>query len=226
MKPLNQLDNELISSLDQPIPYDPTDALNKIEEFYLEAQKDKEVRKVLNKAKEIIGGFRTSGLVLSKLLYMLKRDWDKFEINDVFEDVMMVELGISRITIQRYIGVWDVLTHSSLSEKVHLQLQAKPMKSLIPISKAIEQGYVLEEDVWEELANAPDDASVRNILREVKGQEPRKNSLTIYLERNGDLKAYMGKQSEFIGWVTIETTSEIVKKAVKRIIDGAGIVVR
>jgi hypothetical protein len=220
------LDDELVSSLDQPIPYDPTKALDQIESFYRSAKEGKGVYLVLNKVKEIIGNFRTSGLILSKLLYMLHRDWDEYEVGDNFEDVVTAEIGISKITISRYLSVWTIFEHVSLTDNLTAQLQAKPMKSLIPIGTAIDQGYDIDEDTWQELAEAPDDATVRRLLRDVKGQEPRKNSLVIALERNGDLTAYRDGKQAFIGWLDVKKDDEIITKAVKRIVDSTGIMVK
>lgn len=214
---------DLITGLDQPIPYDPTPALKEVTEFYERARGQKSIEVILSKAKELIVRFNSSGISLAKLLYMLKSDWDYYEVEDNFEDTVFAIIGLHRTSIDRYLAVWTMFAERSISEKLKTKLEQLPMKSLIPISKTFEQGYYLSEEKLKELANAPDDATVRQILRNVKGTEPRKSGLMIVLKKSGDLVA---KGTKFIGWLALDDAEKDIDiaHAIERIIASAGIV--
>ena len=216
-------DEELISALDQPIRFDPRPILEDIDTFYSHQKELGDIEVILEKAKTYISNFRMSGLVLAKLLYLMKRDWNDFDVGDTFEDTIYDVLGISKVTVNRYIGVWSLFAENLAPADLSLKLQNKPMKSLIPMAKTVEQGFEVEDEEWQELANAPDDATIRGILRGIKGQAPRKYGLTIVLKRNGDLIAYNDGTQYGIGYLEVDSTLEPTKKAVERIVSSAGI---
>ena len=216
-------DEELISALDQPIRFDPRPILDEVETFYQEARATGDAEVVLDRAKSYISNFRMSGLALAKLLYLLKRDWAEYNMGDTFEDTIYDVLGISKLTVNRYIGVWSLFAENLTPADLSMKLQNKPMKSLIPMAKTVEQGFEVEEEEWQELANAPDDATIRGILREIKGQAPRKGGLTIVLKRNGDLIAYIDGTQYSVGYLEVDTTLQPTQKAIERIVSSAGI---
>lgn len=217
-------DEELVSALDQPIRFDPKPVLEEIDTFYNDAKASGDVMVILDRAKLYITNFRMSGLALAKLLYMLKRDWHEYDVSDTYEDVLYDILGISKLTINRYVGVWGMFAENLTPAQLSNKLQNKPMKSLIPMAKTLEQGFEVEDEEWQELADAPDDATIRGILRDIKGQAPRKGGITIKLKRNGDLIAYNDGTQYSIGFLeNSEPQPDVVKKAVERICSSAGI---
>jgi hypothetical protein len=217
-------DDEFVSSLDQPIRMDTTNMIKNVDDFYDKALTDKNLGEVLKVITGLISGFRLSGLALSKLLYRLKGDWDKFNSSDTFEDVIFDVTGISKVTVNRYIGVWRLFEENLVPADLTKKLQARPIRSLIPMAKAVEQGYYINEEEWQRLANAPDDATVRNELHQIKGETVRRNGLLIRLKRSGDLVVYGNDDIATVGFLNTGDSNANVKRAIERIISSAGIV--
>jgi hypothetical protein len=73
-------DIEIITGLDQPIPINAEPILQELDTFYLQHHKISDIKPILNKLKELVSGFRSRGLGLTKLLYLLHRDWADYGI--------------------------------------------------------------------------------------------------------------------------------------------------
>lgn len=219
-------DDELISNLDQPIPVNLFETIEtEIDEIYIHAFETKQVYLALNKARELIGGFRASGLGLAKLLYMLQRDWEHFNIQDTFKDVVFDYLGLSPVTITRYISVWEKYDRNLIPPDLQEEFKIKPMKEQIAIATTISQGYEIREEDWEKLANSPDMATTGAILREIKGKPMRKSGIMIVLKRSGDLIAWHDGAQYFLGWLDLKEAEndEVISKAIERIISNSNI---
>jgi len=219
-----QDDLEIITGMDQSLPFNPQPLLNDVEKYFMEAKLAKNVHSIFKIAKQLITGFRMSGLALAKLLYMLEKFWQEFEVTDEFIDVAYAELGISQTTIDRYISVWRLYEEELIPEGVRDIIEVMPLKSQIPIATAIKQGYELTEDDWGRLAQSADETEVRQTLRDIKGQIPRKGGLTIKISRQGDLIAYMDGDMEMIGYLKLEDRTPLIQKAIERIINNSSII--
>lgn len=215
---------ELVSGLDQPISFDPSPLLDEIEKEYMKIREHKNVEMVLGQAQGLISTFRSSGLALAKLLYLLKQDWAFYEVNDRFEDSVFSYLGLSKITTERYLSVWEIFGSTHTPEQFKSRLQLLPMKSLIPIASAVKQGYEMDLSDWEELAGAHDESTIRAKLRDLKGQEPRKSGITLKMNTDGDIRAYCAGQGYNVGYLDVANNHEVVQKAIERIINSCGIV--
>jgi hypothetical protein len=217
-------DDEFVSSLDQPIRMDAANMIKNVDDFYDKAVTNQDLDEVLKVITGLISGFRLSGLALSKLFYRLKQDWSKFNSSDTFEDVIFDVTGISKVTVNRYIGVWRLFEENLVPDSLTKKLQARPIRSLIPMAKAVEQGYEINDEEWQRLADAPDDATVRNELHQIKGEAVRRNGLLIRLKRSGDLVVYGNDDIATVGFLNTGDSNPSVKRAIERIISSAGIV--
>lgn len=218
-------EGEPISSLDQPILFDPTPILNEVDRFYESAlASDNPAIILMNRAKEMIVRFRAGGLALSKLLYRMKCDWRRFGIKEKFEDIVFAYTGLNAVTVDRYVTVWMMYDKQLVPSDVQPYLLALPMRSQIPIAKALEQGHKFDESAWRQLVEAPDNVSIRDVIRTIKQQPMRKSGIIFMLHRNGDLTA---KDSDdkvhYVGWLDIEAAEkdEIVAKCITRLIDNS-----
>lgn len=221
---------EITSSLDQGIPL-PDGS----EEFLLEMRKKYEVmlvEKDLNGISDLLTNIynmsKMSGILLANMLYWMDKDWEQWGLEYSFLEFAFDHLGYSRTTIDRYIAVGRMYNENVVPESVKEKLFSSTMRALVPIAKAVEQGYEIPEDRWERLASCPDDNSVRKELRSIKGVPPRKHSLIIMLEPDGELTALFGDDSVplYIGYLNVDIDDKNVQSAISRIVDNANIIRR
>lgn len=217
----------VLSNLDQPIDVDNEWILRKVDEIIQDAITKRNPRMALETCRQLIGISKISGIGLAKLLYKLRENWGIFELEEEFNDAAYLELGLHRHTTDRYVTVWDMFENNSIPERLEETMQQQNIKSLIPIGKALQQGYVIDDEQWERLAAAPDYTSVSKIIREeVKQAPPRKGSVQLYMDEIGSVWAISGGEKYFTGSLEITSDEPIVQKAIKRIIDNSGILQR
>jgi len=219
----NGTDIEIITSMDQSVYFEMEESEREVDRIIAQAIQEKDSELVLTTIVHLVAGFRKSGLCLAKLLYEAQKCWLVLDAGDNFYDMMFERTGISTTTIDRYISVWSMYAQKDIPEDFQQRIKLFPMKNQIPIAKAIEQGIDFTPEQWESLSMAPDNSSLLAEIRKAKGQEPRKNSLTITLKRGGSLEMYYQNTKYDLGWLNTEDTNEIVQKAISRILAGAGI---
>lgn len=213
-----------IGQFDQEIDTNDDWLLEKIDAIINEALHKQDVFVALNSCKTLKSIIKTSGIGLSKLLYLIYYYWDEFGIDDKFDDVVFEYVGLHRHTVERYVKVWGMYAENKIPEEFIKEIQKKNIKDQIPIANALAQGYIISQGNWEELAEAPDYSTVAQIIMEdVKQAEPRKSSLKISIDERGTIWAKKGNESrKFVGSLEIYSDEEIVKMAVQRIIKNSG----
>jgi hypothetical protein len=171
----------------------------------------------------LLGLQRISGKALACLLHGKQEWWDKTgqaeKMDMEFVDYEEKRHGLKRITVERYALVWEKM------KEIPKKFQSHPMRDLIPVAKALEQGYEIEKTSWDALIKAASNAEVLHILRhDVKGKKPRKSSMQIYMERDGSLNAWENNEKHFVGYLNVkeEESDKVVKKAIARIL-GIGV---
>jgi len=218
---------------DQSLPIDARTE----QETYLEVDKilersiqEKNVYIALNAVRSVFIRAQLTGYTLAKYLYEIKANWDKFEIEDSFEDIVYDYIGRGRTTIDRYISVWNLKVSGVIPYEYQDELFKTNIRDVIPIAKAVEQGYDFDYADWENLAIAVSEGNNNEVLRivreDVKGKEPRKGSLQIYLESDGTLMAWKDDIGSFVGSLDIHSSDEVAQKAIDRIISGTGVLKR
>lgn len=175
---------------------------------------------VLNKIEE------TSGHAKAKLLWNMKSWWDETgqteKRNDTFEDYVVTRSSTRKVTVSRYVNVWECIENLSIPKEFH----EFPMRELVPIASTIAQGYDIEREHWNELKKCTSDAEVRQVLRDVKGKEAKKSARTLFLERDGTLNLWKNNKKYFIGYLDTKATDEETIKAIERIVVSSGIIRR
>lgn len=168
------------------------------------------------------------GLSKAKLLHGMKTLWINERDEDSFYQYV-IDFGhlSSRIIIDRYINAWDAYM---IVPKEYLEsITVHPMKNLNALGAAISQGYEPDDETWEKLSSAKENGKFLKIIREdIKGQPARKNSITIYLEPNGDLVAWCNDVRVPVGYLNVQDIeeSDLLNKSINRIVKGSGIIRR
>jgi hypothetical protein len=88
----------------------------------------------------------------------------------------------------------------------------------------VSRGFDIESGDWEELADAPDYSTVSRKIREIKGVEPKKGSLQIYLEEDGTINAYYNDRIVYVGFLDVTSSNDTVQKTINRIVNGSGMI--
>lgn len=213
----------VIGGLDQPVPYDHEWLMNEVEKKVQQSIEEKDINIAIGLCKSLVGVGRASGLALAKALYMINKNWSRYEIDDELVDVLYDGVGLHKATIDRYIKVYAVIESGIIPDDKLEAIKQRNIKDLIPISTAVTQGYEIDDKDWEELAEAPDFNSVSAKIREIKGKEPRKGSLQILLRRDGTLEAVQDGIIDHVGYLEIHSKRDSVQKAIERIKKHSGI---
>lgn len=213
----------LITPLDQSIETDDLSILDRIDEILTEAIKKKNAYIAMDACKSLIQVTKISGLGLAKILYFIHTHWEEFGIEDEFNDVVYEYIGLHKYTVSRYVQVWGMHQENKIPEKFEKEILQRNIKDQIPIATAIKQGYVIEEEDWNKLANASDFQEVSQIVRQdIKGKERKKGTLIIFIDRMGSIWATKEGMKKFVGSLEIRDEDEMVQQAVQRIISNSG----
>ncbi len=199
--------------------------MRRVDAVIAESVMEKSPDKAIRLCKFLIGATQLSGLALAKILYELRKNWWKFEIDEDFTDYIYKEIGKHRHTVERYLAIADMLGNY-VPKDVKPQLEKMPVGSLAPIANAIKQGYRLEPKDWQEVTQATSPNEVREIIREIKGQKGKKSLITLILDRHGSIWVYnFNEERFFVGSLDIREAedNEYVAKAIERIVGNAGI---
>jgi hypothetical protein len=211
------------SPLDQETPTNGDWALEMIDQKVNEAIELQDVTILFETIKRLRELAKVTGLALAKALYMVHKHWDVFGDAANFGDEVFAGTGLHQHTSERYVKVWAMFTQNYIPEHLESDFKQKNIKDLIPIANALYQGYEIEDDDWEELAASPDYASVAKVVRDnIKHAEPRKNSLRLFLKRDGTVMCYKGQQQEPVAWLDVTSDSKLIQQAVERIKKNSG----
>ena len=216
----------IISPLDQDLNLDDDDhILEKIEQMILESVEEGNYHKAIHICKQLIQITKLSGLALAKSLYLIKSNWDKFEMSDNFDDTISSTIGLHKATVQRYCSVWSMYAEQKIPKQYVEQIQQMNIKSQIPIAQALDAGYDIDEDEWKELSDASDFSTVNDKLRQIKGKEPRSQALRLEVDRDGTIYAWKKEERRYAGWLNFNDREHdgIVDQAIERIIKGSGL---
>jgi len=215
----------LVTPLDLEISTDVESAIKGVDIIMSKALEDGDPEIVFAFIRSVTSEFKLKGISLSKMLYDLQTNWNTFDYGDDFIETTHTRTGLHRHTVERYVNVWKMFLIAP--KNIVRDLQQHNIKALIPISNALSEGCEIDQDTWEELADAPDYNSVARIVREkVKGVEGRSNRLTLYMDDNGSIHAGTPNEYVFVGSLEVADDSETVQKAIQRIISNSGIMRR
>jgi hypothetical protein len=182
---------------------------------------DSEIRKALAAMDAIRN---VSGLGYAKLLY----GWGNWytetgqaeKRNDEFVDMIESDYGTRPVTTKRYILTWSYIEDCTIPKEI----QNRPMDDLIKIATTLDNDHEITAENWKELNNAANSAEVRDILRKIKGQAPRKSSTRKVLSRNGSLDLYDSTGGKhFVGNLDVNSNDELVLKFIRQLVQNLGV---
>lgn len=155
-----------------------------------------------------------AGHAKAKFLYGFHDWWQENKPDESFTDHIESFTSTRAVTVKRYVLVWRQIEQSVIP----LAVAARPMRDLIPIAKCIAQGHEISKADWRKIELAANDGEIRDILRKIKGQEPRKSAKVIRLERDGTISLWVKDEKKFIGFLNVRDAetdkdiSEVIEK--------------
>ena len=221
----DDLDLTLVSTMDQPVPFDASTILEAVEAVVQKSLDEHNPDVAFGAGATLIRAARLSGIGLAKLLYLVYSNWTKYEIDMDFYDAGCESLGMKRITLERYVRIWGMFDSGEVPETAVQTLLQRPMSDLNAVATAFASGFPITPEKWETIATAESGAAVLEIMREVKQSPPKGNTISLKLTRDGDIYAWYKGESFHVGWLDINDAEEHepVKKAIDRIVSGSGI---
>lgn len=130
------------------------------------------------------------------LTYGLSIWYKDRQMGDDFPSWFASKFGGAESTAKKHELIGEFLADSTAPDEVkHLGVG-----ELIHIARADKSGYDLS-DRWEDLQMAADENEVRHIISEIKGKEPRANSLKIYIYKDGSIQGWMNGERKFGGYL-------------------------
>jgi len=212
----------IVTPLDQSLAVSPEEELELVEQIIKESLRDHNPEIAFQYGWQLRAGMQIRGWALAKLLYLMEQVWEDYKIGDNFYDVVTGYLALHKNTIKRYIEVWE--SRETIPPQLLSEFQQRAVRTHLPIASAIAQGYEIDDDTWQKLADAPDLNTVSKIVREdVRGEELKKGSISMSMDRTGSLWAFSHDERYFIGSLEVDNMEETVQKAINRIVKNSGI---
>lgn len=198
------------------------DALNAVDDVLTNLYDTNNMQNIDVAIDTLVGIQRFAGKSLAKILYGTQLWWGHHNPSNNFYDYMESRHELKRVTIDRYITVWECVTTGMIPEDVTV----RPMRELVPIAKTLSHGHTITRKQFDKIVKATSTREIEDILRNIKGKAPRKSSMQIYWNRKGDLEVWKDNKKHFIGFLDKEVyeKDEVAKKAIDRILDTAGVI--
>lgn len=196
--------------------------LTKIDLIVQEAVKEDNPDIVFAELRRLEEAEKLMGMAKAKFIFTLHQNWERFTLSasQTMEDTAFEQLGWRKYTIDRYISMWKYKDAIPTSFK----LEDRPVREVTPITNALSQGIEFTEENWEDLSRTTKQEEVYAVLREIKGEEPRKGSLQVYLYDDGSIVAWHQNIRYEVGYLDVKNTEEAIQKAIKRLTSGGGVI--
>lgn len=181
--PMNDI---VFSGIDSflPIQQAQKQIFDKVDEILVEAVETQNPDKAFSAMNALLGISQISGLAFSKFIYVMAHNWKKFNQRDDFLSRMEDKLGKTKKTVNDHITIWSFLVEGEIPKEYLERFKTMPIRCLIPIANLWKQEFDVEDSDWARLSNAPDPTTINKIIREIKGVEPKKDSLQIEWEES------------------------------------------
>lgn len=170
------------------------------------------------------------GLALAKLLYRMRESWELFKAAGTSDDLptmAQIHMGVAPETTKKYVNMWEsVFANNEIGDDIKKILMGRPIGDLLLLTAAARDGS-LDDSKLLEAALAPDRASLREIVRDSRGEQTSSTTairIAIYMvdTKNGNignLVAFRGKERAFIGTLFVESEDDLTKKAIESLLN-------
>ena len=172
------------------------------------------------------------GLAVAKMMYKLQQHWALFEkagVGDTFDNMVETYNGYAPATVAKYIRMWEsIFENPHLDEELKNKLSGRPIKDLLLLSAAAQEGSLSGED-WDRVTIAPNTQGVREVVRRARGEVTSSgNAISFSVSSRqdgryppGTIVAYRNGESCVLASF-VEDDSQLYKEAKAKLINRAG----
>lgn len=181
-----------------------------------------------------------SALSAARLLHGVNTNWQEWshEEGDTFVSWAVRETGYDAQTIRKRFCEWEFLNGNYIPKPYREKISGYTIRQFDKVygicvsSKEnkeggylniVEEDYQITDDQWLALSEAIDEGMVADVVREIKDKEKNSNHMSLKIERDGTLWVHQGKVSQTVGQLFVDSESETVEKAIRRICENSGI---
>jgi hypothetical protein len=162
---------------------------------------------------------QANGKAIVYLVYLLHKEWKRFDTDDDFFDLAESELNLRPSTAKRYIRLWEVLFENpNIPKEARQSMFGKPTEALLLLVAAADEG-ILD---WDVVSDAQTVRDIRTHVRDVRGKATKSETalvLTISV-REGTIMAKRGNDGmHIVGFLNVKSEDDIVKAAIDRIVE-------
>jgi len=220
----------LSTGLDQPTPIPSLPmVLDQVDRIITQAITESKPEMAFQLASSFAQMNQVSGIGLAKTLWTLRQKWKELgQDRHDFESEMFMRLGKAPDTVRRYILVWEMFSwvDSLLDQDTRERLQSQPIAALIAMAQTMKEHGILTKEAVCELSKAPDEATVRKMLREYTGRGAPSTGVQLVIQSDGTLDAWEGGEVSHLGFLRIseeDMKDPLRSRAISRILRSAGI---
>ena len=168
------------------------------------------------------------GIALAKLLFGLRENWALFQAagtGDTFENFVDAHMEVTSQTANKYANMWkSIFTRTDISEEVKSQLQTKPIKELLLLVAAVDDGSIGEQELREAIIKSH--GEIREMVQGARGTQTSSRTAVriVLVTRDGGfypagtlLATQEGQEAEIIGTLNLEPNTSHGAKAIARL---------
>lgn len=176
------------------------------------------------------------GMSLAKLLHSVNFAWDRFNVDETFEQWATRETQKHKKTIQERVCTWEFLDQYVPGEHkeaflnnwnvsmyaVGYRVAVKHKKNrLVGNYDFIPSGYEIEPADWLALSECVDLPMVYEVKGRIDGKEPNANRVSFgFNSGNGQIKFYVGKnQEKIVGYLLVNEDDLVVQEGINEILE-------
>lgn len=215
-----------VGGLEQPIRSGPflDKMIDQVNLHFKVALETKDIRPILQLADDLSHASQALGLGLARTFWLLQKHWRELYFGEGdFEDEVYLQFGKDPLTVQRYIGAWNVIENAP--DEIADDLKTRPIQDLIAVSQHENAHGVLAPVQLQEISRQPDTISVRKVLQKIRG-DPENGMLQFVLKKDGTLEAWMGGNVTTVGFIRrdlVDLRDPLRRTAVNSIVSRARI---
>ena len=224
------MSNTSLDVVARPAHGDVTALMGKAEDMVLDAVAHNDPTSVFEEIAFLRRDVQLKGVVVAKLLSDLWDKWPDLKGVDTsfdgFVEAASVGTGLAARTIKPYIRMGGaVFSNKKVPADLRPDLIGLPVSTLLYLQPSAEDGTL--DGKWKEIVDCETPAEVKEKVREWRGAHSSSESaVRIYLARDGRLKTRRGTKGNYkaVGYLDTKSEDELVRIAVHRLINAAGIV--
>lgn len=119
----------------------------------------------------LITSSKIKSYALAKLLFKLRQQWALFRQSDDLATMAEVHLGVRPTTTDKYINMWEaIFENDDIDDETKRLLAGRNIADTLLLTAAARDGS-LSSDEMREAAMSPDRTTLREIIREKRGEK-------------------------------------------------------